>query len=442
MTIKDFRGDVVSGANAEALAHFEKGLSDFHCYCGNPFEPLDAAIAASPDFAMAHVMRAHLFLSGMEAAGVAPAREAIAAAARHARSDREKLHVAAATALADGRFDDAAERFEDILLAHPRDVLALQMGHLLDFYRGDARNLRDRVVRVTPAWSKDLPGWHALLGMQAFGLEECGEYGRAEELGREACALQPRDAWAHHAVAHVMEMQGRVDEGIDWASSRVNDWAPDNMMAVHNWWHLALYHLDREEIPTVLRLYDSQIRGGRSAVVLDMIDASAMLWRLHLRGVEIGQARWDEIAETWAPLSHDGLYAFNDVHGLVSFLGAGRRDLVEQQMATLHRTARGQGSNAAMAAQVGLPVAEALLAFSDGRYRQTISWLRPVRSIAHRFGGSHAQRDLLDLTLIEAAHRAGDTALVRALAAERLRAKPKSPLAQAYRFAASQKAAA
>lgn len=192
----------------------------------------------------------------------------------------------------------------------------------------------------------------------------------------------------------------------------------------------------------MLRLYDSQIRGGRSAVVLDMIDASAMLWRLHLRGVEIGQARWDEIAETWAPLSHDGLYAFNDVHGLVSFLGAGRRDLVEQQMATLHRTARGQGSNAAMAAQVGLPVAEALLAFSDGRYRQTISWLRPVRSIAHRFGGSHAQRDLLDLTLIEAAHRAGDTALVRALAAERLRAKPKSPLAQAYRFAASQKAAA
>lgn len=442
MTLKDFRGDAVSGASAEALAHFEKALADFHCYTGNPFEPLDAAIAAAPDFAMAHAMRAHLFLSGTEAAGLAPARESIAAAARSARTDREKLHVAAATALAEGRFDDAAERFEDILLEHPRDSLALQMGHLFDFYRGDARNLRDRVVRVMPAWSKDLPGWHAVLGMQAFGLEECGEYGRAEEAGRAACEAQPRDAWAHHAVLHVMEMQGRTEEGIHWARSRVDHWAPDNMMQVHNWWHLALYHLDREEIPEVLKLYDEHIRGGRSAVVLDMIDASAMLWRLHLRGVDVGRARWEEIAEVWAPLVQDGFYAFNDVHGLISFIGAGRRNLVEQQMETLRRSVRGGGSNAAMAAQVGLPVAEALLAFSEGRYGQAVSWLRPVRTIANRFGGSHAQRDLLDLTLIEAAHRAGDMALVRALATERLRMKPQSPIAQAYRFAATARAAA
>ena len=442
MTIKDFRGDTVSGATAEALAHFEKALADFHCYYGNPFEPLDAAIAASPDFSMAHAMRAHLSLSGMEAAGLAPARESIAAAARTARTDREKQHVAAATALAEGRFDDAAERFEDILLEHPRDTLALQMGHLLDFYRGDARNLRDRVIRVMPNWSKDLPGWHAVLGMQAFGLEECGEYGKAEEAGRAACELQPRDAWAHHAVLHVMEMQGRTEDGIHWARSRVNDWAPDNMMQVHNWWHLALYHLDREEIPEVLKLYDEHVRGSKSAVVLDMVDASAMLWRLYLRGVEIGKARWDEIAAVWAPLTQDGLYAFNDVHGLISFIGAGRRDLVEQQLATLRRSACDSGSNAAMAAQVGLPVAEALVAFAEGRYRQTISWLRPVRTIANRFGGSHAQRDLLDLTLIEAAHRAGDVALMRALAAERLRVKPKSPIAQAYGFAAAARAAA
>ncbi len=442
MTIKDFRGDAVSGATAEALAHFEQALADFHCYRGNPFVPLDAAIAAAPDFAMAHLMRAHLFLSGMEAAGLAPAREAIAAATPLLRTERERLHAAAAGALAQGRFDDAAERFEDILLAHPRDALALQMGHLLDFYRGDARNLRDRVVRVMPNWSKNLPGWHALLGMQAFGLEECGEYAKAEEAGRAACEIQPQDAWAHHAVAHVMEMQGRVEDGIAWASSRVDHWAPDNMMAVHNWWHLALYHLEREEIATVLQLYDRQVRGGASTVVLDMIDASALLWRLQLRGVAIGQARWDEIAEAWAPLREDGFYAFNDVHALISFLGAGRRDRVEQQLATLRRSARDGGSNAAMAAQVALPVAEALLAFAEGRYRQTVSWLRPVRSIAHRFGGSHAQRDLLDLTLIEAAHRGGDTALVRALAAERLRVRPASPLAQAYRFAAAKKAAA
>ncbi|WP_298724472.1 tetratricopeptide repeat protein [uncultured Ferrovibrio sp.] len=441
--MKDNRGDTVSGASREAVALFEQALSGFHCYHGNPFEPLDAAIAAAPDFAMAHAMRAHLFLSGTEAAGLAPAREAIDAARRCARTDREYLHVAAATALADGRYEEAAEKFEDILLAYPRDALALQMAHLFDFYRGDARNLRDRIVRVLPNWSADLPNYHAVLGMLAFGLEECGEYGKAEEAGRRACELNPKDAWAHHAVCHVMEMRGRVDEGIRWARDRMADWAPDNMMAVHNWWHLALYHLERDEIDTVLELYDQSIRGGKSTVVLDMIDASAMLWRLHLRGIEVGAARWAEIADAWAPLVQDGFYAFNDVHGLISFLGAGRKDLVEQQMASLQRSAiEGKGSNAAMAAQVGLPVAEALIAFAEGRYAQTISRLRPVRAIAHRFGGSHAQRDLLELTLIEAARRANDVALVRALAAERLRVKPASPLAQRYRFFAADKIAA
>lgn len=443
MIIKDNRGDAVSGASRQAVALFEQALAGFHCYHGNPFEPLDAAIAAAPGFAMAHAMRAHLFLSGAEAAGLEPAREAIAAAKNCARTDREYLHVAAATALADGRYEEAEENFEDILLAYPRDALALQMAHLFDFYRGDARNLRDRIVRVLPNWSEDLPGYHAVLAMLAFGLEECGEYGRAEEAGRRACELNARDAWAHHAVCHVMEMQGRVEEGIRWARDRIPDWAPDNMMAVHNWWHLALYHLDRDEIDTVLELYDQSMRGGKSTVVLDMIDASAMLWRLHLRGVEVGAARWAEIAEAWAPLAQDGFYAFNDVHGLISFLGAGRRDLVEQQLASLRRAAtQSRGSNAAMAAQVGLPVAEALIAFADGQYAQTISWLRPVRAIAHRFGGSHAQRDLLELTLIEAARRANDVALVRALSAERLRSKPASPLAQRYRFFAAEKAAA
>src|SRR5690606_41275556 len=103
MTLKDFRGDAVSGASAEALAHFEKALADFHCYTGNPFEPLDAAIAAAPDFAMAHAMRAHLFLSGTAAAGLAPARESIAASARSAPPAPVYLKCASATTLSAGR---------------------------------------------------------------------------------------------------------------------------------------------------------------------------------------------------------------------------------------------------------------------------------------------------------------------------------------------------
>lgn len=441
--LKDHAGQAVSGADTTALALYETALGQFHCYTGNPLETAEAAIAAAPDFAMAHLLRAHLYLSGMEAPGIAPALQSIQAARSLARTERETLHAVAAEAWAAGRFDAASERFDDILINHPRDSLALQMGHLLDYYRGDARNLRDRVLRVLPAWGSALPHYHAALGMLAFGLEETADYGAAESTGRRACDLNPRDAWAHHAVLHVMEMQGRVEDGIRWANVREPCWAPDNMMAIHNWWHLMLYHLDRDDHARVLRMYDSQVRGSKSTVMLDMIDASAMLWRLHLRGVEIGAARWAELAEAWSSTVDDGIYAFNDVHGLVAYLGAGRQDLVERQMETLRRSAtRPNFSNAAMAAQVGLPVAEALVAFAAGQYADCITRLRAVRSIANRFGGSHAQRDLLDLTLIEAARRAEDHGLLLALTAERLHAKPQSPLALRYRTIAGERVAA
>jgi tetratricopeptide (TPR) repeat protein len=440
---QDQAGQAVSGANAAALALYETALGELHCYTGNPLETAEAAIAAAPDFAMAHLLRAHILLSGMEAAGIAPALQSITAARRLAGTERETLHTVAAEAWAAGRFEAASERFDDILLAHPRDSLALQMGHLLDFYRGDARNLRDRVLRVMPSWSAAMPHYHAALGMLAFGLEETADYAAAEAAGRRACDLNPRDAWAHHAVLHVMEMQGRVEDGVRWATTREPHWAPDNFMAVHNWWHLMLYYLERDEHAEVLRLYDDKLRGGGSAVALDLIDASAMLWRLCLRGVEIGAARWNELAQAWSATVDDGVYAFNDLHALIAYLGAGREDLAARQMETLHRSAeRRNFSNAAMTAQVGLPLARALLAFRDGQYRDCIAPLRATRSIAHRFGGSHAQRDLIDLTLIEAARRAGDDALLRALVAERLHARPHSPLALRYLAISKQRAAA
>ena len=80
--------------------------------------------------------------------------------------------------------------------------------------------------------------------MYAFGLEETGDYARAEEVGRRAVELNARDAWASHAVAHVMEMQARLDEGISWLETTSRSWARDNGFAYHNHWHLALYHLD------------------------------------------------------------------------------------------------------------------------------------------------------------------------------------------------------
>jgi tetratricopeptide (TPR) repeat protein len=433
MTVKDARGYALSGADADAADRFEIALGEFQCYIGNPLGTVEAALQARPDFTIGHVMRGYLYASSAEGPGLREAAASLAAARALPANDRERLHVAALDGLASGDFERAAHRWEELLLAHPRDALALQIAHIFDFLRGDARNLRDRIARRLFAWTRTDPGYHAVAGMHAFGLEEMGEYDRAEERGRESVELNARDGWGYHAVAHVLEMRNQPEDGIRWLSSSSDHWSPDSFFKVHNWWHLALYHLELDRIDEVLKLYDGPIRSDRSSVALDMIDASAMLWRLKLRGHDVG-GRWREVADAWAPFAEDGVYAFNDVHALMAFVGAGDETLIARQLATLRRSVdSGDPSNRAMAREVGVPVAEALVAFGRGRYRDVVDRLQHLRPIANRFGGSHAQRDLLDLTLIEAAKRAGDKALFSALASERGSTRPRSPLARRYR---------
>jgi hypothetical protein len=162
-----------------------------------------------------------------------------------------------------------------------------------------------------------------------------------------------------------------------------------------------------------------------------MVDASAMLWRLTLRGVDVGD-RWEALADAWEPVADAAIYAFNDAHAMMAFVGAGRNRPAQRLLAAQMAAMRGAGDNVDFTRVVGQPVTLAIKAFGDGNYGETVRLLRSVRNIAHRFGGSHAQRDVLDLTMIEAAFRAGQHALAEALSAERAAAKPSSPLARLF----------
>jgi tetratricopeptide (TPR) repeat protein len=427
--MRDSLGLEITGATPAALDHHERALHELQCFICDPVGSVEKAIAAAPGFVMAHVLKGYLYGLATEREATAIAAASHAAAAKLGGTVRERAHVAALGRLAAGRWHEASAGLEDVSIEHPGDALALQAGHQIDFFTGNARMLRDRIARALPVWSKGMPGYHALIGMHAFGLEETGDYARAEAAGKQAIEIEPRDGWAQHAVAHVMEMQSRQRDGIRWMRD-TDAWTKESFLQVHNWWHLALFHYDLGEVDEVLKLFDGPIYGSRSLLALNMVDASAILWRLHLGGADVGH-RWRELAANWASKAGTN-YAFNDAHAMMAFVGAGAAGPAAALLAAQREAMRGDDDNAGFTRDVGHPVTLAIRAFGDGDYRETVRLLKPIRGIANSFGGSHAQRDFIDLTLIEAALRAGDTPLSRALAAERFDARPASPLSRLF----------
>lgn len=428
----DRQGNSMTGATAAAADLFGQAVSAFNIYRGDPVALVDAAIAEAPECVMAHILKAYLFGLATEPEAALEARAIACAAKSLPMNPREQSHMAALKHLLNGNWTDAATALDRHSADYPHDLVALQCGHLMDFYRANARNLRDRIGRTLPRWASGVEGYSIVLGMYSFGLEEAGDYARAEDIGLAAIEEQPLDCWAHHAVAHVLEMQGRTKDGIRWMNEREPHWTGEgNFFQVHNWWHKALYHLELGQTDSVFGLYDGPIRGDRSAVALDMADASALLWRLMLAGHDVG-ARWTELADAWDQHADGKLYPFNDWHAAMAYLGAGQEQKAEALAEGYRNNTAAAPETTLWARQTGLPLIEGFQAFWTGDYETAVTKLHPARYIANTFGGSHAQRDVIDWTLTEAALRGGLAGVAEAMAQERLALKPHSPVNQSF----------
>ena len=428
-TLTDCRDVPTSCDDPALLAALEPLLEDCLAFRGDPVAGVRSLLEAAPDFIMGHVFKAALLTQTME---VRIYREMLAsveaAEALWARAHpRERGHIRALRAWVDGDFFGAVQRWEEVLVLYPLDLLALQMVHLTDVLLGDVAGQRDCVARVFPLWDESMPGYEFVLGFYAFGLEEMRDFADAEEQGRRALALRPGHPYAIHAVVHVMEMQGRQSGGIWFMTSRQADWAESNFRN-HLWWHLSLLHLDLCQTERVLRIYDGNLRAtSPQGDKYEELDAAALLWRLKLLDVDVGR-RWDALADKWEPSAEDTLYAFNDVHAMMCFVSAGRGAAAERLLHANERyCAHATDANVAMSREIGLPFLKALQDFAAGRYDACAERLLPVRYRTHRLGGSFAQRDIIGWTLLEAALRAGRNELALALANERCCLKPSSP---------------
>ncbi|KNB53211.1 tetratricopeptide repeat protein [Streptomyces caatingaensis] len=430
----DRHAHTMTHTGADAVRHYENALDSLLFFREDVGDEVAALLGAAPRSVMGNVFRAYLGLLGTEEKDAAEAARAFRAYRREVpgpgATPRERMHVAAASAWLDGDLHGAGRLLADLVVTYPKDALALAVGHQIDFFTGNAVLLRDRIGGALAAWDTDDPHHGLLRGMYAFGLEEAGHYALAERVGLEAVERNPRDVWGIHAVVHSYEMQGRHEDGIRYLDARTDDWASGNYLNVHNWWHYALYLMETGRTDKVLAVYDAALHhDGSGGAAMELLDASALLWRLYLAGADTG-GRWAALADAWARRADGAYYAFNDVHAVMAYVGAGRvpeaERLVRDRESWL-RDAAPTLSNVPMTARVGLPACRAVIAYGQGRHEDVVDLLLPIRHRFQDFGGSHAQRDALQKTLLEASLRTTRHDLARTLLSERLNLRAACP---------------
>jgi len=421
-TFADRWGAPVQAVDGAAVLLLDQAVEDLVSLSGDPAGGAEAAIAADGELALARVYRAYLSLYATTAEGAAEAGPLIKPleAGADRLPARERHHLAAARAWADGDWQAAARALERALVDNPRDLLALKVAQDLYFFLGNRLELRDVAARVLPAWPESDPAWGYVQGIWAFGLEENGDYRAAETAARDSLARNPRDVWGVHALAHVFEMEGRHEPGVSFLCSSSPDWE-SSYFAVHNWWHLGLYLLELGRVNDALALYYERVRAARSAEWLDIVDAAALLWRLSQNGTDATAAA-TVLAGDISDLVDVPAYLFNDWHAVMTFGLAGDHDRNARVLAANSRLTA--PSNRRAAERAGLRLLEGFAAFAAGSPAAAVDLLVDVRPEAHAVGGSHAQRDVVDLTLIAAAARSGQAGLARALVTERVARKP------------------
>jgi tetratricopeptide (TPR) repeat protein len=427
---KDAEGHELSGANKDAALAIDAAVRAYTLSFGDLGTHLAEAERAAPHCAMAGLIRAWVLTLSNDPAQLGEARALLGTLPGLAMNEREKAHLAALDLAANGRWPSAVTLFERHLMAYPCDLMAHQVAMRLDGFLGRFHQVAGRTAGALPFWSKEQPGYGILLSFYGFGLEESGDYQRAEDISREAAALEPHGYWPHHAVSHVLEMTGRPSEGLNWMDQRLPFWAgPRNGNRVHIWWHKSLFHVELGQWQAALDLYDREILPTLRPLGTSLCNATALFWRLETLGQDVGD-RWHKIFPLWLNRANGSTSPFNDIHFAMTALRAGERAAFDTLLASMETSAAASGELAPAYRDIGLPVVDALAKMAKGAPGDALEILLPVRPHLWRMGGSKAQRDLVDWTLLVAAVNAGNRPVAMALANERLAARPGSAVNQ------------
>ncbi|XP_043824617.1 tetratricopeptide repeat protein 38 isoform X2 [Dromiciops gliroides] len=407
----------LSSTSNEACKLFDASLTQYVTWTNDKtlggLEGCFAKIkAADPTFVMGHVIANGLTLIGTGTSvlldqALRLSMETMTELSRkQPLTEREKLHVEAVEMFAKGCLPKACTLWEQILQDYPTDMLALKFSHDTYFYLGYQPQMRDSVARIFPHWTPSVPLSSYVKGIYSFGLMETNLYDQAEQLAKEALSVNPTDAWSVHTLAHIYEMKAAIKDGVAFMQTSESDWKDRDMLACHNYWHWALYLIEKGEYEAALTIYDEHIEPSLllTGSMLDMVDSCSMLYRLQMEGVHVGD-RWQSVLRVTKPHCRDHILLFNDAHFLMSFLGAKDCGSVQELLTTLQEAGRAPGEKHQhqLAQEVGLPLCQALVEVDSGNHDRAVDLLLPIRYKIVEIGGSNAQRDVFNQVLLHAA---------------------------------------
>ena len=416
VSLKDHYGNPVSSASRAAVDAYDRGVRGLLGFSADIIDRFRGALEADPDFVLARAALAvSLYLAEKIPEGRAEMDEAAAAAA--ALPSRERRHVEALALWVAGRGNDAVPLIKESLVDYPRDMLLMQRLYYIYFWQGRSAEMLELTRSALPA----LAGDGFMLGYHAFALEENRRFDDALPLAERAIALNPRDAWAVHAVAHVLYERGENARGIEALPPRIHPCDHLGYFKNHLLWHLALMHLAEGRYHRVGKLFESVFGGIPITVGSDLQDSVALAWRLDLYG-QPDPGRWKHLgvsARGWLEMP---LLLFHDLHVGMALAASGDWSAAETQLSRLRE--RGKKSRNPTLPDVVVPLMEGLHAFTRGEYPEAVAKIAPLEERIVEVGGSHAQREVFHDTLLEAALRAGDSERARPLLERRLAKRP------------------
>ena len=420
----DRYGMTISTENSQAAECWQEGLDRLLSQNAGPDAKFQAAIELDDQLAIAHGCLAFWYMQRARPEEArASMQRALSLASEITRRERQQLEAANLWIQGQGR--EALARLKAHLAEFPRDALLMRLAHLL--YNRGCSSVGE--ANFPPVFLALLHGsaphcednW-AFLAEYAWAHHETGAIDEAMRLAQRSLDLNPTNAVAAHSVAHVYFERGDAAAGADFLENWLDGFDCPASSYVHLSWHLALFELALGQYQRAIERYEQDIRPYVAAKSMATLpDSASFLWRVQMySGDQLAPsstAPWEEVRTLATPMAEKPGFAFQVAHAAFALAASDDQDALTMMLDQLQSTAE-QGDP--FTRDIVVPLVQGIVDFARGEYAKSAQLLEPVCPQLVRIGGSHAQREVFEDTLLEAYLRAEQFDKAEAMLAERL----------------------